>query len=116
VIEIEDLHEHFGPVRALDGVSLSVAAGEVVCLIGPSGAGKSTLLRCINFLEVPTSGVVRVDGKRVGWDDDGHRRLPTWRSPGSLIVSPSVVTPYPSRRFADVIAPVYEISSSCISL
>jgi ABC-type polar amino acid transport system ATPase subunit len=75
VIEIEDLHKHFGPVRALDGVSLSVAAGEVVCLIGPSGSGKSTLLRCINFLEEPTSGVVRVDGKRVGWDEDGHRRV-----------------------------------------
>jgi polar amino acid transport system ATP-binding protein len=75
VIEIEDLHKHFGAVRALDGVSLSVAAGEVVCLIGPSGSGKSTLLRCINFLEEPTSGVVRVDGKRVGWDEDGNRRV-----------------------------------------
>jgi polar amino acid transport system ATP-binding protein len=74
VIEIEDLHKHFGPVRALDGVSLSVAAGEVVCLIGPSGSGKSTLLRCINFLEEPTSGVVRVDGRRVGWSDGGARR------------------------------------------
>jgi polar amino acid transport system ATP-binding protein len=62
VIEIEDLHKHFGVVRALDGVSLSVAAGEVVCLIGPRGSGKSTLLRCINFLQEPTSGVVRVDG------------------------------------------------------
>ena len=51
MIEIEDLHKHFGAVRALDGVSLSVAAGEVVCRIGPSGSGKSTLLRCINFLE-----------------------------------------------------------------
>jgi polar amino acid transport system ATP-binding protein len=70
VIEIEDLQKHFGAVRALDGVSLSVAAGEVVCLIGPSGSGKSTLLRCINFLEEPTSGVVRVDGKRVGWNGD----------------------------------------------
>jgi ABC-type polar amino acid transport system ATPase subunit len=74
VIEIEDLHKHFGAVRALDGVSLSVAAGEVVCLIGPSGSGKSTLLRCINFLEEPTSGVVRVDGNRVGWEDGGARR------------------------------------------
>jgi ABC-type polar amino acid transport system ATPase subunit len=72
VIDIEDLTKHFGAVRALDGVTLSVAAGEVVCLIGPSGSGKSTLLRCINFLEEPTSGVVRVGGRRVGWD--GERR------------------------------------------
>ncbi len=75
MIEIEDLHKHFGAVRALDGVSLSVAAGEVVCLIGPSGSGKSTLLRCINFLEEPTSGVVRVNGRRVGWHEhDGRTR------------------------------------------
>jgi polar amino acid transport system ATP-binding protein len=75
VIEVERLTKRFGAVQALDGVSLSVAAGEVVCLIGPSGSGKSTLLRCINFLEEPTSGVVRVNGRRVGWHDgDGHAR------------------------------------------
>ncbi len=73
MIEVENLVKHFGAVRALDGVSLSVAAGEVVCLIGPSGSGKSTLLRCINFLEEPTAGVVRVNGQRVGWD--GARRV-----------------------------------------
>jgi polar amino acid transport system ATP-binding protein len=73
MIEVENLVKHFGAVRALDGVSLSVAAGEVVCLIGPSGSGKSTLLRCINFLEEPTAGVVRVNGQRVGWD--GARRM-----------------------------------------
>ena len=72
MIEVTDLTKHFGGVRALDGVSLSVKAGEVVCLIGPSGSGKSTLLRCINFLEEPTSGIVRVNGQRVGWD--GTRR------------------------------------------
>ena len=72
MIEVADLTKHFGAVRALDGVSLSVATGEVVCLIGPSGSGKSTLLRCINFLEEPTSGVVRVNGRRVGWE--GRRR------------------------------------------
>ena len=76
MIEIEDLHKHFGAVRALDGVSLSVAAGEVVCLIGPSGSGKSTLLRCINFLEEPTTGVVRVHGKRVGWEESGGQARP----------------------------------------
>jgi polar amino acid transport system ATP-binding protein len=71
MVEVQDVHKHFGAVRALDGVSLSVAAGEVVCLIGPSGSGKSTLLRCINFLEEPTSGVVRVNGRRVGWEERG---------------------------------------------
>jgi polar amino acid transport system ATP-binding protein len=75
VIEVQDLTKHFGAVRALDGVSLSVAAGEVVCLIGPSGSGKSTLLRCINFLEEPTSGMVRVNGRRMGWrEGDGQPR------------------------------------------
>jgi len=76
MVEIEDLHKRFGAVRALDGVTLSVAAGEVVCLIGPSGSGKSTLLRCINFLEEPTVGVVRVNGRRMGWEEraGGARR------------------------------------------
>ena len=52
---------------------MSVGAGEVVCLIGPSGSGKSTLLRCINLLEVPTEGVVRVEGRRIGFDEGGRR-------------------------------------------
>ena len=67
MIGVEDLYKSFGSVRALEGVSLSVGLGEVVCVIGPSGSGKSTLLRCINFLEEPTRGLVRVDGRRVGY-------------------------------------------------
>ncbi len=65
MIEVENLVKHFGAVRALDGVSLSVAAGEVVCLIGPSGSGKSTLLRCINGLERIQAGDIVVDGMSV---------------------------------------------------
>jgi polar amino acid transport system ATP-binding protein len=78
MIGVEDLHKSFGAVRALDGVSLFVGLGEVVCVIGPSGSGKSTLLRCINFLEEPTRGLVRVDGRRVGYvQEDGRtRRMP----------------------------------------
>jgi polar amino acid transport system ATP-binding protein len=63
MIEIEDLHKHFGSLHVLNGINLSVSTGEVVCIIGPSGSGKSTLLRCVNHLETPESGRIRIDGK-----------------------------------------------------
>jgi ABC-type polar amino acid transport system ATPase subunit len=63
MIEIEGLHKHFGPLHVLKGIDLSVATGEVVCIIGPSGSGKSTLLRCINHLEVAEEGEIRIDGQ-----------------------------------------------------
>jgi polar amino acid transport system ATP-binding protein len=62
LIQIENVHKHFGKVHALQGVSTSVARGEVLVIIGPSGSGKSTLLRCINALESVDSGRVVVDG------------------------------------------------------
>ncbi len=65
-IEIDDVSLTFqtndGPVRALSGVSLSIAKGEFVSFIGPSGCGKTTLLRAIADLEAPTSGAIRVNG------------------------------------------------------
>ena len=65
MVEITELHKHFGKLAVLHGVSLSVAAGEVVVIIGASGSGKTTLLRCINHLEIPDGGEVRVDGIRL---------------------------------------------------
>lgn len=62
IIEIENVHKHFGNVHALQGVSLSIEKGEVVVIIGPSGSGKSTLLRCINRLEEFDKGKIIVDG------------------------------------------------------
>jgi ABC-type polar amino acid transport system ATPase subunit len=61
MIEADDLHKSFGELEVLKGVSLSVAKGEVICVIGPSGSGKSTLLRCLNWLEVPERGLIRID-------------------------------------------------------
>jgi phosphonate transport system ATP-binding protein len=62
VLAIQDLSKTYNTGdRALRGVSLSVARGQMVALIGPSGAGKSTLLRCINRLVTPTAGSIRVD-------------------------------------------------------
>jgi polar amino acid transport system ATP-binding protein len=65
IIEVKNLHKHFGDVHALNGISLTVERGSVVVVIGPSGSGKSTLLRCINHLETPTSGEVWIDGERL---------------------------------------------------
>jgi putative lysine transport system ATP-binding protein len=65
VVEIHDLHKSFGSLEVLKGIDFSVAPGEVVCLIGSSGSGKSTLLRCINLLEKPDKGVIRVFGEDI---------------------------------------------------
>ncbi|MBN9550956.1 MAG: ATP-binding cassette domain-containing protein, partial [Alphaproteobacteria bacterium] len=62
-IHVENLHKKFGQLHVLKGVSLSARDGEVVAIIGGSGSGKSTLLRCINCLENPTSGIIRVNGE-----------------------------------------------------
>lgn len=69
MIEIEGLHKYFGKIFAVKGVNLSIARGEVLVIVGPSGSGKSTVLRCINYLEVPTAGTIRIDGELVGSDD-----------------------------------------------
>jgi polar amino acid transport system ATP-binding protein len=73
MIEVHDLHKRFGNVEVLKGIDLDVAAGKVVCVIGASGSGKSTLLRCINHLERPDAGYVRVNGDFVGYRLHGDR-------------------------------------------
>ncbi len=69
LIEVDDLHRHFAmgdqTVRALDGVSVSVAAGEFVAMMGPSGSGKSTLLYLVGGLDRPTSGAIRINGQEL---------------------------------------------------
>ena len=71
--ELSGVTKAFGAVRAVDDVSLDVAAGSLTCLIGPNGAGKSTLLGCISGFHLVDSGVVRIDGHDVTrWSP--HRR------------------------------------------
>ena len=62
LIRVEDLHKSFGSLQVLQGVTEQVEKGEVVSIIGPSGGGKSTFLRCLNLLEVPTSGHIYFEG------------------------------------------------------
>jgi polar amino acid transport system ATP-binding protein len=66
VIQAQAIRKSFGEVQVLHGVSLDVAAGETVVIIGASGSGKTTFLRCLNRLEEPSDGAVRLDGDLVG--------------------------------------------------
>jgi branched-chain amino acid transport system ATP-binding protein len=65
LLEISNLHVHYGAVHALHGVSLSVEAGQIVTLIGANGAGKSTTLRAISGLLRPSSGFIKFDGQQI---------------------------------------------------
>src|SRR5215471_1622412 len=65
MISVRNIAKSYGDHRVLDGVSLEVGKGEVVCIIGPSGSGKSTLLRCVNGLESYDEGEVAIDGEPV---------------------------------------------------
>jgi len=60
MIDITGLTKHFGGAPVLNGIDLQIADGERVVVIGPSGTGKSTLLRCLNFLDVPQAGTIRI--------------------------------------------------------
>lgn len=64
-LKVEDLRKNFGQVEVLKGISLEAREGEVISILGSSGSGKSTLLRCINLLEIPTSGKVTISGETI---------------------------------------------------
>ena len=70
MISIQHISKSFGSLQVLKDISLDVAEGEVVVIIGPSGSGKSTILRCINGLEIPTSGTITFEGINV--DGEAH--------------------------------------------
>lgn len=75
-IAVDDLHKHFGELEVLRGVSLSANEGDVVSIIGASGSGKSTFLRCINLLELPSDGEIRIGGESVVFRQRHGRREP----------------------------------------
>ena len=63
VLEVNHLEKHFGSTRVLNDISFSLEKGQALSIIGSSGSGKTTLLRCLNFLETPNGGSIRVNGK-----------------------------------------------------
>lgn len=89
LLEVQDLQVDYGPIRAVQGVDLTVAVGDVVALLGPNGAGKSSVLRAISGLE-PHRGVVRFDGRDLG------RRSVTARTRDGLVHVPEGRRVFPS--------------------
>ena len=88
MIEVHDLWKAFGPLAVLKGISLEVPRGSAVALIGPSGSGKSTLLRCINLLEQPERGRVRVGDQVIdcaGAKLPGDRELAAFRARTGMV-------------------------------
>ena len=77
MLAVRDLRKSYGDVEAVGGVSFDVRAGEVVVIIGPSGCGKSTTLRCLNLLEEPNAGTLRLDDRELDFSE--RRTLPSGR-------------------------------------
>ena len=71
-VEIRNLHKSFKQLHVLRGIDLDVQQGEAVVLLGSSGSGKSTLLRCINFMEEPNEGQIRINGDLIGTERSGR--------------------------------------------
>lgn len=78
MISVENLHKSYGKLEVLKGLSLEVKQGEVVAIIGPSGCGKSTFLRCLNLLEEPSAGRIRIGEKALDFGEIGSSKRPKY--------------------------------------
>jgi spermidine/putrescine transport system ATP-binding protein len=87
IIEFRNITKRFGPVTAVDDVSLTISEGEFFALLGPSGCGKTTLLRMLAGFETPTSGQILIDGQDV-------TRVPPNRRPVNMVFQSYAVFPH----------------------
>jgi iron(III) transport system ATP-binding protein len=88
-IVLDDLRKYFDSVKAVDGISLEVEAGTLVCLLGPSGCGKTTTLRMIGGFEEPTSGQILIGG-------DDVTRMPPYARPTAMVFQNYALFPHMS--------------------
>jgi peptide/nickel transport system ATP-binding protein len=107
-LELENLTMHFGPVRAVDGVSFTIRPGQVTALVGESGSGKSTVGRCVVRLAEPTSGRVRIAGTDV--THLPRRQLRAHRSDVSIVFQDPAGSLDPRMLVGDVVGEPLRLS------
>lgn len=120
VVAIDDLHKSYADHHVLKGISLRANEGEVVSLIGSSGSGKSTLLRCINLLEIPCAGSLRINDEEVllGKDRSGKpiitdpRQVARLRTRLSMVFQNFNLWPHRSVLENVIEAPVYVLGEN----
>jgi ABC-type polar amino acid transport system ATPase subunit len=107
VLELRDIRKTLGGHEVLHGISLDVANGQVVAVVGPSGGGKSTLLRCINLLEVPDAGTVKLEGEVL--TGASHRQLERMRARIGMVFQHFNLFPHLTARQNVSLAPIYAL-------
>ncbi|MDP1752514.1 MAG: ATP-binding cassette domain-containing protein, partial [Reyranella sp.] len=75
LLRVTGLTKRFGANEVLRGIDLEVRKGERIAILGASGSGKSSLLRCLNFMELPTDGVIELDGRALGRERRPGKRV-----------------------------------------
>mgnify|MGYP005860188093 CR=1 FL=1 len=85
LIELDGLKKSFGSKEVIHHVSFSAEKGEVISILGPSGTGKTTLLRCLNYLEVPDSGVLRIGDVEVDFSHITKKEVKQLRQKSTMV-------------------------------
>lgn len=85
MIQVNNLKKNFGELKVLHDIEFSVSKGEVIAIIGPSGTGKSTLLRCLNYLEYPDTGKIRIDDVTIDADNITKKQIYSLRKKSSMV-------------------------------
>lgn len=79
------IKKNYGELEVLKGIDLNVKKGEVVVIIGPSGSGKSTFLRCLNYLEIPTKGIVKLDDFSINAEKHSSSEVKKLREKSAMV-------------------------------
>lgn len=85
MISVSHLSKRFGNNKVLKEINLNIKEGEVVAIIGPSGSGKSTLLRCLNLLEKPNTGTIRIDKVILNSEHYNHKQETNLRKQSAMV-------------------------------